>query len=106
MASNAATAPARLGAVRPNIEASGPDKQEAMSKRNSTTTAPNKNRFVPQPKAPGHLVALRHANALAIWPKPTALKAAPDAASSAGPAGKTCPGRQPTATKAARKASI
>ena len=69
-------------------------------------TAYTRKRFLNQPNAPGQRVALRQTNALAIWPRTTAEKAAPEAVSKAEPPGNAKPGRQPNAAMVARNASI
>ena len=72
----------------------------------SNATAQTRSRLVATGICPTHRVLERQAKALAHCPTTTAMNAAPDAASSACPAGKASPGRQPSARKVARNAAI
>ena len=99
MASVATAQPHNGGGACPSREAMGGMNRKPPSASNSAATAPRSSRLVVQPKAPGQRVVLRQANALAIWPRTTALKAAPEAASSVCPVGNSVPGRQPAVRK-------
>ena len=83
MASVATAQPHNGGGACPSSEATGGTNRKTPSASNSAATAPRSSRLVIHPREPGHRVVLRQANALAIWPRTTALKAAPEAARSA-----------------------
>src|SRR5215208_2753035 len=95
MASVATAQPHNGGGACPSSEAMGGMNRKPPSASNSAATAPRSSRLVVQPKAPGQRVVLRQANALAIWPRTTALNAAPEAASSACPVETPCPAANP-----------
>lgn len=106
-AASAATAhPHRGGGACPRSDARGRMNRNPASARSSVTTAPRRSRLVVQPKEPGQRLVERQANTFAICPSTTAAKAAPDAASSAGPVGNWPPGRQPAAVRATTNADI
>ena len=58
----------------------------------SAATAPSSSGLPRQPRRPTHRVSLRQANAVAIWPRTTVVKAVPDAVASKAAEGAAPPG--------------
>ena len=89
--------PIAVGGCWPRAEASTGTSSTASENASPTATAGMRSRLVVQPRAPGHWVELRHANAFATWASTTVMKAAPDAARAMSPVGNGRPGLHPYA---------
>src|SRR5690348_11095334 len=86
IASAATKYPVVFGGACPSSRAKNGMYRNAASMAASHATAVTRYRFDSQPSCHGANLELRHANAFAICPATTAVKAAPEAMSNGGPA--------------------